>query len=136
MLYKSSQVAGNQPAITGDEAGDTLNTFSTVTDTATTASDILAFYKLPADHVPVDGILMSDAAVTVTVGVMNAAGTDLIAGTDFVTATAIPANGMVRFANPLGLKLAPVSTDRIIAAKVTTGSGVANVSLSFTYRAA
>lgn len=90
------------------------------------AADIIALCHLPADHVPVDFMLQSDdldtngtPTITLTVAVLNADKTDVVASTDFITASTVAqAGGVARAANVLGLQLAASNADRVVGVKV------------------
>jgi hypothetical protein len=92
------------------------------------ANDIVALCHLPAEHEPVDFILQADdldeaTAITLTVGVLNAAMDDLVANTDFITASTVAqAGGVARADVVLGLQLAASNADRVIGVKVVTGA--------------
>ena len=110
-------------------------------------ADIIQLNILPAGcgvvdfKVPCD-ILDSNGSPTFryTVGVMNAAGTDLVANTELVLTAPAAAIGVQQINHTNGLKNIGVSTsDRVIAAKVTTVAATKAAGSMFgilTYKAA
>jgi hypothetical protein len=154
--YISSKIANKLPATTPDDKGTVLVDKTTVAlDVNLAANDIIIFSKIPSGCEPVDLTAICDQldsnvapTLTLTFGILNDAGTDLVASTDFITDTATlgrtAAQSMNRAANPLGLMLSAVDAvntasdigtketgtvatsllgrrhgDRILAAKVT-----------------
>lgn len=117
-VYKSNQVNYKTPCLTADEKGDLVTDKNTVTvDTSLALGDLLLFGKLPNGHEPVDGMIVSDQIdsngtplLTLTVGILNDAGTDLVATTNFLTTSATigrTATGSItRFDQAAGLSLA------------------------------
>jgi hypothetical protein len=168
--FISTAISNKYPPITGDGAGELLNAKYTVAvSSALALGDLILFGKLPAGHEPVDGnTFASDIdtggapVVAFTVGILNDAGTDLVSGTDFITATTVGTAGtLARFDKQTGLNLAPqtgyattdigtggtVSAvngnayvhngDRVLAAKVTTAAqtpAAGTVGISITYK--
>lgn len=92
------------------------------------AADIVALCILPADHVPVDFMLQSTdldtngtPTIAMTVAVLNADMTDVVATTDFITTSTVgQAGGVARADKVVGLQLAASNADRVIGVKVTT----------------
>lgn len=119
----------NHPAISLSQAGQTVEEIGEHTAPVTLAADdTIALCKLPAEHIPVDFMLQSadldthgTPTITVTVGIMNAAGDDLVASTNFLTASTVCQAGGVARANVVdGLQLASSNTDRVVGLKVIT----------------
>lgn len=115
--------------------------------------DLIQFCRLPAGHVPVDFILYADdldsngaPTITISVGVLNAAGTDL--STDaadggalwLVNSNIAQASGMARPTTNAFLKVAADhANDRTVAAKITAGPATGqagSLKLVMLYRAA
>lgn len=94
------------------------------------AGDILALCHLPADHEPVDFILQSadldsngTPLIAVSVGVLNADMSDLVAATNFITASTICRTGGVARADVVeGLQLAASNANRVVGLKVTAAA--------------
>ncbi len=126
--FKAASVL--QPSIACYEAGEIVAAVGEYEVPATLAqNDLVWLCHLPAGNAPVDFMLQADdldnggTAITITVGVLNAAGDGLVASTDFITASTVgQAGGVVRAANVFGLQLAASDTDRIIAAKIVTAA--------------
>lgn len=168
--YISTAVSSSIPPITGDGAGDIINAkFTVAVDASLALNDLLLFGKLPASHEPVAGYLYStdldsSTGIVMTVGILNDAGTDLVASTDFITtSTVAQAGGLAAFDKVTGLNLAPISAmsasdigsggtvslvngnayvrngDRIIAGKITTAAtgtkAAGTVGVSISYKA-
>ncbi len=164
--YISNKVANKQPVISGDDKGTLIaDDFTVAVDVNLAANDLILFGKLPNSHEPVDGYVASDQldsngapTLTLTFGILNDAGDDLVANTDFLTADATigrTANSFTRFDNVLGLTLPAVTAvdqvndkgtkntyvrngDRILAAKVIGAAATkvaGNITTVFTYRA-
>lgn len=128
MALTTAAALSKQP-ITGSSAGHVLCTEGSAAVLNTLAADdLVALCTLPADHEPVDLILEPtdldtnvSPTITLTVGVLNADQDDLVANTDFLTASTAAQTGVAAHAtNIKGLQLAASSADRIIAAKVIT----------------
>ena len=131
--YEAAAVKTGAPIVTARGAGEVIANMGTVeVDAELAANDTVALAWLPAGHVPVDVILEADdldtdgtPAITLTVGILNAARDDLTANTDFLTAsTAAQAGGAVHADNVKGLQLASSTSDRVIGAKVITAADV------------
>lgn len=159
--YISDAISNSRPPITGDGAGEVLNAKQSVAvDTALAANDLLLFLKIPAGHEPVGGNVFStdidsnaSPTVTVTVGVLNNAGTDLVSGTEFVVDSAVGKAGTLEaFALRSGLNLPVLNSvtgsddgtgnayvkggDRVLAGKITNAgttkvAGTMGVSLLY-----
>jgi hypothetical protein len=115
--------------ITASQAGQIVHDYGTVeVTTALAADDIVKLCNLPAEHELVDFMLLADdldtygtPTITISVGVLNADGDDLVASTNVLTNSTVAQAGGVARANLLaGLTLASSASDRIIAAKITT----------------
>lgn len=118
-----------QPPITGGQAGVVVcNEGEVSLPNTLAANDIVQLAILPAGHKPVDAILEADdldtngnPTITVSIGVINSGGTDLVADTNFLTdSTVAQAGGVARAAVLKGLQLAATGSDRIVGAKITT----------------
>lgn len=118
-----------QPAVTSSQAGVVLEAIGTAVVTDDLAKDdVIYLCKLPAGHQPVDFQLEAtdldtNAAPTITlsVGVLDAAGTGLVTNTHFLTDSDVAqAGGIVRADVLDGLGLLPATADRIIAIQITT----------------
>ena len=161
--YISDAISNSRPPITGDGAGDVLNVKQSVAvDTSLAANDLILFCKLPAGHEPVAGnVFATDLdtnatpTVTITVGVLNDAGTDLVSGTEFVVDSAVGKAGTLEaFALKGGLNLTPLNAvsasdvgtnnayvkggDRVVAGKITNAGSTkaaGTVGISFEYKA-
>lgn len=132
--------------ITGSSAGHVLCTEGSVAVAATLdVADLVALCVLPAEHEPVDLILEptdldthGTPTITLTVGVLNADQDDLVANTDFLTASTAAQTGVAAHAtNIKGLQLAASSADRIIAVKVIAAAATAaagTISCKLLYR--
>jgi hypothetical protein len=126
--YKSDicEYPSLRPAATSSQAGVLLASVGAASlDTNLAANDIIQLCKLPAGHEPVDFQLEADAlddgsGITLSVGILNADGDDLVASTNFLADDTVAQAGGVARADVIdGLGLAP-GADRIVAAKVTT----------------
>jgi hypothetical protein len=126
--YKSDicEYPSLRPAATSSQAGVLLASVGAASlDTNLASGDIVQLCKLPEGHEPVDFQLESSAlddgaGITLSVGVLNADGDDLVANTNFLTDDTTAQTGGVARADVIdGLGLA-AGGDRIIAAKVTT----------------
>lgn len=118
-----------QPPITGGQAGVVVcNEGEVSLPNTLAANDIVQLAILPAGHKPVDAILEADdldtnanPTITVSIGVINSGGTDLVADTNFLTdSTVAQAGGVARAAVLKGLQLAATGSVRIVGAKITT----------------
>jgi hypothetical protein len=139
--------AGYRPAIIPSQAGEVIARRGVVTLPNTFGdNDIAEMVPLPAGCVPVDvivdcGDLDGATALVFDVGVVNAAGDDLVAGTNFMTGlTTGQAGGIARMTDLTGARLASdPDTHRNIGIKVTTPAGTPAqgvVGLTLLYRAA
>lgn len=118
-----------RPAATSSQAGVLLASVGAASlDDSLASGDIVQLCKLPEGHEPVDfqleaGALDGGSGLTLSVGVLNADGTDLVADTNFLTDSNVGQGGGVARADVAnGLGLSP-GGDEIIAAKVTTVAG-------------
>lgn len=90
------------------------------------AGDIISLCVLPAEHEVIDFILESTdldtngtPTITLTAAILNAGKTDVLASTDFLTASIVAqAGGVARADKILGLQLAASNADRIVGVKV------------------
>lgn len=132
-VFKDTKIAADQPPITGGQAGMVVANRGTYEVPATlAANDVVQLAYLPAGHVPVDVILEADdldtgtPAITLSVGVVDSAGTDLVASTNFLTASTVAQAGGAVHANLVtGLQLAASSAKRIVGVKVIAAAGTA-----------
>ena len=124
------------PPITASQAGQIVHDYGEVEVPNTlAANDLILLCNLPADHEPVDFALLADdldtdatPAITLTVGILNANGDDLLADTNFLTTSNVAqAGGVARADQMAGLALASSNADRVVAAKVITAADVAAV---------
>lgn len=129
-----------QPSVTPDGTGELYSVRGSLTLPSTLAlNDIVEMVKLPADCVPVDFIVDSDALAASTLAMSFGFTAGTVA--ELRVATAIGnAAGITRMDSLLASRVAPVATgDRVVGAKVTTaGTTPAAGVLGFTlfYRAA
>jgi len=141
---------GSCPALQAFGAGITVTVESKVALTAAAnqmaTNDIIVALPIPPMHVPVDCYIASDdldtgTAVTLTVAELNQDFTDIVASTNFITASTVgQAGGIARASVADGLRLPPVDRIRWIGIKVAAGvtglNANAVLSLTFSYRAA
>ena len=149
----NNPAGGTYPPVTCVHEGQTatvkskLDVSSAATGIAQlTAGDIMVGCMLPAYHVPVDCMLLADdidtgANLTLTVAQLKQDFTDIVASTNFITASTIGQAGGVARANVVdGLKLESATYDRWIGIKVVVGgaqqAAAALLELVFSYRAA
>lgn len=138
---------GYRPPITPSQAGEVKAVRGSVTLPNTlAANDIVELVPLPAGCVPVDVIVDADdldsagPTITLTAGIVNAAGDDLVANTDFFTASTVAqAGGIQRMDKKTGPRIASSSSTRnvglkVIAAATAKVQGV--VGMTLFYRAA
>jgi hypothetical protein len=118
------------PAPTSSQAGVVLSSIAEASLPDTLAgNDIVRLNTLPAGHRPLDFMLEAEAldggsGITVSIGILNADGTDLVASTNFITNDTVAQSGGLKRADVLdGLGLAESDSDRELAMKVTTGPG-------------
>lgn len=131
-MYKSDicEFDSLRPAVTSSQAGVLLASIGAVLmDAAHGVGDLIQLCKLPRGHQPVDFQLECDplddgTAITLSVGVLNATGDDLVAGTNLLTDdTTAQSGGVARADKIAGLGLSPSDENRVIAAKITTAAG-------------
>ncbi len=128
--YESDIMGALHPATTASQAGiQMVSKGEAVLDGDQANGDLIKLCKLPANHVPHDFLLETDAledgaGFTVSVGVLNEAGDDLVASTNFITDDTTVQNGGVKRADVRdGLGLTESDSERIIAAKITSSAG-------------
>lgn len=101
--------------------------------TVLAADDEVQLFKFPADHVPVDFILATDAlggGVTLNIGFVD--GASATPGNEFASATNVSAATFARMAAIGPLEVAATAAEQIIGAKVNSvGSGNASGTLHF-----
>lgn len=132
MTIYSDAMGVLNPAVTASQAGlqvASVGETNTISGGNLSNGELIHLNKLPARHRPLDFMLEAESldagsGLTLTVGVVNADGTDLVAGTEFlVDSTVGQGGGLARANNLNGLGLAESNDERIIAAKVTTIAG-------------
>lgn len=139
MYIQSDSVQGHRPHVCPPYAGKvTVGNGSVNATIADLVSGTLyGLVTLPSGCVPLDFMLIVDdldtgAALTQSVGVLNAGQDDLVAGTNFLTATTIgQGGGVARAATFPDALIAPADIDRVIAVKNVTG-GIAEVKATAT----
>jgi len=113
-------------------------------------NDLLEFFPLPENMVPVDFVVDSTdidngTAILFSVGLMNAGRTDLSTDADdggavWIATTNIgQAGGMARPTTAAAFRVAPSASKRMVGAKITTGAGTpvaGTITVTMTYRAA
>ena len=129
-VFKSDISGFLYPPATSSQAGVVLSNIAEASLPDTLAGgDLVKLNKLPAKHRPLDFQLEADSldggsAITISVGVLNAAEDDLVASTNFITDDTVAQAGGLKRADVLdGLGLAESDEDRVIAAKITTVAG-------------
>jgi hypothetical protein len=149
----NNPAAGTYPPVTAVHEAQTVTVRSVldVSSAATgiaqlSAGDILVGCMLPANHVPVDLMLLADdldtgANLTLTPAVLKQDFTDIVASTSFLTGSTVGQAGGVARANVVdGLKLKAATYDRWIGIKIAVGgaqqAAAAMLELVFSYRAA
>lgn len=133
MTVHDSDIMGVlNPPTTASQAGlqiASVGETPTLTGADLASGDLLKLCKLPGRHLPLDFILEAEsldsgAGVTISVGVLNADETDLVAGTEFIVdSTVAQGGGIARAAQLAGMGLSESNDERIIAAKITTAPG-------------
>jgi hypothetical protein len=120
------------PPATSSQAGVVLASIAEASlPDSLAGNDLVKLNKLPAGHRPLDFQLEAESlddgsGITISVGVLNADGDDLVASTNFITDDTVAQAGGVKRADVLaGLGLAESTEDRVIAAKITTAAGTA-----------
>lgn len=144
MYTKSANVEVYRPAVSPNEAGKVFCSDGTVAVTAAqiALNAVVGLCVLPAGCIPLDFILVESdldtgTALVQSVGVKDPAADDLIASTNFITASTVGRSGGSARATTFPDALVAVSSDpavganawsgdRVIAVKTTTG-GVLNV---------
>ena len=131
-LLKAAEIL--KTPITIEQAGQMVASVGTVEAPDTlAANDIVALCHLPAEHEVVDFMLQADdldtgetPAITVSVGVLNADMTDLVASTNLLTtSTVAQAGGVARAAVVAGLQLSASSANRVVGAKIVAAADTA-----------
>lgn len=139
--FNTIQVDDRRPAPTSTCAGHVVaarGKFTAEADQTPVANDTFGMVILPAEHVPVDCIVHSDAldgAIVVDVGVI---GEDANA---FMTGATALQGGLARMDEVAASKIAASASDRTVGFTVTTGAGGAlsvgdSVTLELMYRVA
>lgn len=132
MALQNSKKIG-KPPVSGSQRGVCL--FDEVKIAVAAAflvtGNVIGAIHLPAGHKLVSGRLISTDIDTATsavlsVGILNAAGTNLEANQDFLTGSTVgQAGGVAEFNAAGGLGLAASAVDRTIAIKIDTQPGTA-----------
>lgn len=139
MYTKAYNVEAYRPEVDPPWAGKVVASDGSITVTAAqiALNALVGLCILPRGCVPIDFILIESdldtgTALTQTVGVLNSTEDDLVASTNFLTASTVgQAGGVSRMTNiPDALK-APSTSDRVIAVKSATG-GVIGVKATAT----
>lgn len=127
MYTKSNALSGRSPAVYPAVAGGVIVSDQTVEATAPQINlgSLIGLNVLPADCVPISYELIEDdldsgSVITQTVGVLNAAEDDLVAGTEMIVNTTIGRTGGKVSATALPI-IAPAEAERVIAVKTTAG---------------
>lgn len=141
-------MTGYNPPITPSRAGEVLAVRGecSLPDTLA-ANDIVELVPLPPGCVPVDAILDADdldtggsPSITLTAAIINSGATDIVANTNFFTASTVAqAGGVARMDKATGPRIASSSSTRnvglkVVAAAATKAAG--KVGLTLFYRAA
>lgn len=143
MANKKSTRVTNGVGISGSRFGQVISDEGTVNllkAELETDNQIGECVILPAGHVPVDLIVFAEdgstgADIVFDVGVLDAAGTALESGQNFITGTTIgQAGGLARAAVAGGLQLAAATTDRVIAVQITTPATTGTTDADITVR--
>ena len=131
-IYKSNRAEypSLHPAVTASQVGVTFTDKAEASvDTSLAANDLVLMHKLPAFHEVVDFSIETtelddDTTITLDVGFVNDAGTDLIANNRLLDADTIAqAGGFKRLDETAGLWRAAEAKDRWIAVKVRAAAG-------------
>ena len=116
----------NQPAKTGAQSGEIITArYSVINTSAIATGDFLKFGKLPAGHKIVDWLIENEdfgTSCPADIGVLNAAGDDLVANTLLFDDLELGTAGMTRrtVVMPTALASADMANDKILAAKIGT----------------
>lgn len=132
-MAKITAAGLDQPVLNPRGAGDVVASPRRSAAVAATLAqnDLVVLGILPAWCELVDFALdatdldtNASPAIVLAVGILNAAGDDLNANQNIITASTVAQAGGVQFANdPKGLALAAASVDRYLVAKVITAAG-------------
>ncbi len=131
VTFTETKIAQGQPPISGGQAGVVVCNEGEYEVPATLAvTDVVKLAYLPANHEPVDVILESDdldghgtPTMVLDVGVVDSAGTALVASTKVISASAVgKAGGVARADTVAGLELAASDSDRVLGVKITTAA--------------
>jgi hypothetical protein len=140
---------GYRPPITPAEAGQicAVRGQATLPNTLA-ANDIVELVPLPPGCVPVDVIVDADdldtngtPTITLTAAVINAAGDDIVANTEFFTASTVAqAGGVARMDKKTAPRIASSTSKRnvglkVVAAAATKAAGVVGMTLFYRSRA-
>ena len=131
-VYISDAISDRKPLVSPTQAG-IVHSSSGEADLPATLSegDIIKLAWLPEGCLPAAmnlgmKCLDSGSALILKVGLLNAAGTDLVASTDLVVSTTKgQTGGMVPMDSKYAFDpdyISPSENDRVVAAKVTTGA--------------
>lgn len=148
--FRSLYATGHRP-VPSVQGAETVAIKASVTLPASySINDLLEFFELPENAVPVDFVVDSTdidngTAVLFSIGAMNAGRTDLSTdaadgGAVWIATTNIgQAGGMVRPTTVAAFRVAPSNSKRMIGGKITTGAGTpvaGTITVTMTYRAA
>lgn len=127
----SLNVHKSRPPVMPDEAGKLLVSDGTIETTvaATAINSTIGLCVLPARCIPIDFILVSDELdtgsdlITMSVAILDSAGTDVVALTDFLTESTIGQGGGSARATAFPAEvITPQDADRIVGVKVIAGA--------------
>lgn len=125
----SDLIPGSRPPVTCAEAGCVVAVKGKASVPNTlAANDIIKLAKLPAGYLVEDVLLRStdldtnsSPAITISVGILNDDGDDLVSGSEFIVeSTAGQAGGLARMDKKSAACDTVYAADKIIAAKVVT----------------
>ena len=130
---KSENVKSGRPAAIPHSAGEVhVSSGQYAAATSLGANDLIGLAVLPAGCIPVDFLLGSDdldacatPTITLTVGILNGDEDDLVASSDFITASTVAqAGGIARADKKTFLDAIAVdnTSDRTIVAKVVAAA--------------
>lgn len=132
--FTSDRLEVSKPVVAPQSAGEVyVNQGMKVIPATHDAADIVKLCNLPADCMPVDFKLALEEldsngtdTLTFSVGILNAAGDDLVSGTEFIVGAVSDADALHVPNSPnwlLGIDVS--SSDRIVAMKITAAAATA-----------
>lgn len=149
--WQSNYAAGNYPVPVAQGAEIVSVRATIAVTTALASADILEFFNLPPDHVPVDCVLDPDdldtgSAITISVGLLNTGKTDLSTaaaegGAVWIATSTAAQTGVIARPTTKNLwRVTPSATlSRMFGAKITAAAATAaagTVGATLSYRAA